>query len=138
VSDCLATPLALASSWKSKGWARRIVNLKGVLNGIAAALPVFRRQNFGHLVNVISTAGLQIIPTMAVYAGTKNAVRTIIETLRQEAADGLRVTSISPGFVHTKLANSMTDPGGDSPNCRADGEDCDSTGGNRSRDCVRH
>jgi NADP-dependent 3-hydroxy acid dehydrogenase YdfG len=72
---------------------------------------VFRRQSFGHLVNVISTAGIQIIPTMAVYAGTKNAVRTITETLRQEAGDKLRVTSISPGFVHTNLANSMTDPG---------------------------
>jgi len=67
------------------------VNLKGVLYGIAAALPVFRRQSFGHFVNVISTAGIQIIPTMAVYAGTKNAVRTITETLRQEAGDNLRV-----------------------------------------------
>jgi NADP-dependent 3-hydroxy acid dehydrogenase YdfG len=87
------------------------VNLKGVLYGIAAALPVFRRQSFGHFVNVISTAGIQIIPTMAVYAGTKNAVRTITETLRQEAGDKLRVTSISPGFVQTNLANSMTNPG---------------------------
>jgi NADP-dependent 3-hydroxy acid dehydrogenase YdfG len=82
-----------------------------VLYGIAAALPVFRRQNFGHFVNVISTAGLQIIPTMAVYAGTKNAVRTITETLRQEAGDKMRVTSISPGFVQTNLTTSMTDPG---------------------------
>ena len=110
VSDCLATPLALASSWKSKGAARRIVNLKGVLYGIAAALPVFRRQNFGHFVNVISTAGLQIIPTMAVYAGTKNAVRTITETLRQKAGAKLRVTGISPGFVQTNLTTSMSDP----------------------------
>jgi NAD(P)-dependent dehydrogenase (short-subunit alcohol dehydrogenase family) len=70
------------------------VNLKGVLYGIAAALPVFRRQNFGHFVNVISTAGLQIVPTMAVYAGTKNAVRTITETLRQEAGDKMRVTAM--------------------------------------------
>jgi len=87
------------------------VNLKGVLYGIAAALPVFRRQGFGHFVNVISTAGIQITPTMAVYAGTKNAVRTITEALRQEAGDKLRVTGVSPGFVQTKLADSMTDPG---------------------------
>jgi NADP-dependent 3-hydroxy acid dehydrogenase YdfG len=87
------------------------VNLKGVLYGIAAALPVFRRQSFGHFVNVISTAGIQIIPTMAVYAGTKNAVRTITEILRQEAGDKLRVTSVSPGFVQTNLTNSMTNPG---------------------------
>ncbi len=66
------------------------VNLKGVLYGIAAALPVFRRQGFGHFVNVISTAGIQVKPTMAVYAGTKNAVRTITEALRQEAGDKLR------------------------------------------------
>ena len=61
-------------------------------------------------VNVISTAGIQIIPTMAVYAATKNAVRTITETLRLEAGDKLRVTGISPGFVHTNLADSMTSP----------------------------
>ena len=77
------------------------VNLKSVLYGIAAALPVFRRQGFGHFVNVISTAGIQIKPTMAVYAGTKNA---------EEAGDKLRVTSVSPGFVHTHLADSMTNP----------------------------
>src|SRR5260370_34009254 len=87
------------------------VNLRGVLYGKGAGVPVFRRQSFGHLVNVISTAGLQIIPTMAVYAGTKNAVRTITETLRQEAGDKMRVTGISPGFVQTDLADSMTNPG---------------------------
>jgi len=86
------------------------INLKGVLYGIAAALPIFRRQGFGHFVNVISTAGIQINPTMAVYAGTKNAVRTITEGLRQEAGEKLRVTGISPGFVQTHLADSMTNP----------------------------
>jgi NADP-dependent 3-hydroxy acid dehydrogenase YdfG len=90
------------------------VNVKGVLYGIAAALPVFRKQGLGHFVNVISTAGIQIIPTMAVYAATKNAVRTITATLCLEASDKLRVTGISPGFVHTNLADSMTSPGGKS------------------------
>lgn len=85
------------------------VNLKGFLYGIAAALPIFRQQGFGHFVNVISTAGLQVIPTMAVYAGTKNAVRTIAEGLRQEAGHKLRVTNVSPGFVRTNLTDSMTD-----------------------------
>jgi NADP-dependent 3-hydroxy acid dehydrogenase YdfG len=61
------------------------VNLKGVLYGIAAALPVFRKQGFGHFVYIISTAGLKIVPLQSVYAGTKNAVRTISEGLRQEA-----------------------------------------------------
>lgn len=85
------------------------VNLKGVLYGIAAALPVFRAQGFGHFVNTLSTAGLKIVPTMSVYAGTKNAVRAITEGLRQEAGAKLRVTAISPGFVQTGLADSMTD-----------------------------
>jgi len=92
-------------------WEEMIdVNIKGVLYGIAAALPLFRQQGFGHFVNVISTAGLRIVPLQGVYAATKNAVRTISEALRQEAGDRLRVTGISPGFVHTEFANSMTDP----------------------------
>ena len=85
------------------------VNIRGVLHGIAAALPVFARQNAGHVVNVVSTAGLKILPTMGVYAATKNAVRTITEALRQEAGPHLRVTEVSPGFVKTDLAGSMTD-----------------------------
>jgi NADP-dependent 3-hydroxy acid dehydrogenase YdfG len=112
VNNAGVAPISLLDELRVDDWEEMIdVNLKGVLYGIAAALPVFRRQSFGHFVNVISTAGIQIIPTMAVYAGTKNAVRTITETLRQEAGDKLRVTSISPGFVQTNLANSMTNPG---------------------------
>jgi len=84
------------------------VNLKGFLYGIAAALPIFRRQGSGHFVNIISTAGLKIVPLQSVYAGTKNAVRTISEGLRQEAGDKLRVTGISPGYIQTELAESMT------------------------------
>lgn len=80
------------------------VNLNGFLYGIAAALPVFRRQGSGHFVTTISTAGLQIVPRMSVYAGTKNAVRTIHEALRQEAGPKLRVTGVSPGYVRTELA----------------------------------
>lgn len=93
------------------GWSAMIdVNLRGVLHGIAAALPVFRRQGRGHLVTTVSTAGLKITPIMAVYAGTKNAVRTILESLRQESTDGmLRTTSISPGYVSTELADSIDD-----------------------------
>jgi NADP-dependent 3-hydroxy acid dehydrogenase YdfG len=86
------------------------VNIKGVLYGIAAALPLFRRQGSGHFVHVISTAGLRIAPLQGVYAATKNAVRTLTEALRQEAGETLRVTSVSPGFVHTDFADSMTDP----------------------------
>lgn len=83
------------------------VNLKGVLYGIAAALPVFREQGFGHFVNTVSTSGLRVVPLQSVYAGTKNAVRTISEGLRQEAGDSLRVTVVSPGAVRTDFTERM-------------------------------
>jgi len=85
------------------------VNLRGVLYGIAAALPVFSRQRSGHVINVVSTAGLRIMPTMGVYAATKNAVRTITEALRQEAGPDLRVTEVSPGAIATDFANRIGD-----------------------------
>ncbi|MEH3142320.1 MAG: SDR family oxidoreductase [Mycobacterium kyogaense] len=95
------------------GWDAMIdVNVRGVLYGIAAALPVFRRQGRGHIVTTVSTAGIKITPTMGVYAATKNAVRTVMEALRQESTDGVvRTTSISPGFVNTELDGSVTDSG---------------------------
>jgi NADP-dependent 3-hydroxy acid dehydrogenase YdfG len=86
-------PISPLDDLRVEDWEEMIdVNLKGFLYGIAAALPVFREQQFGHFVNVISTAGLKIVPQQVVYAGTKNAVRTISEGLRQEAGDRLRVT----------------------------------------------
>ncbi|MFE5860950.1 SDR family oxidoreductase [Streptomyces virginiae] len=89
-------------------WEEMIdVNLKGVLYGIAAALPVFREQGSGHFVNTVSTAGLRVVPRQSVYAGTKNAVRTISEGLRQEAGDALRVTVVSPGAVRTDFTERM-------------------------------
>ena len=109
ISNAGVAPNSLLDDLRVEDWEEMIdVNIKGVLYGIAAALPVFRRQGTGHFVNILSTAGLKILPTMAVYAGTKNAVRTISEALRQEAGDKLRVSTISPGFVSTDLASSMT------------------------------
>ena len=94
-------------------WSAMIdVNLRGVLHGIAAAMPAFRRQGAGHFVTTVSTAGLKITPTMAVYGGLKNAVRTILEGLRQESTDGvIRTTAVSPGYVRTELADSIDDAG---------------------------
>src|SRR5437870_7766980 len=86
------------------------INIKGILFGIAAALPVFRKQGFGHFVNTASTAGHKTVPSRSVYSGTKFAVRAISEGLRQEAGDKLRVTIISPGFVRTNFAESVTNP----------------------------
>ncbi|WP_317172689.1 SDR family oxidoreductase [Hymenobacter polaris] len=112
VSNAGIGPVSRFDELKVQDWEDMIdVNLKGVLYGIAAALPVFRAQQAGHFVTVVSTSGLKIVPTQGVYAGTKNAVRTIMEALRQEEAQaGLRVTSVSPGFVHTDFADSMTSP----------------------------
>ncbi|MFJ2704797.1 SDR family oxidoreductase [Streptomyces sp. NPDC087428] len=112
VSNAGIGPISPLDDLRVEEWEEMIdVNLKGVLYGIAAALPVFREQGFGHFVNTVSTAGLRIVPLQAVYAGTKNAVRTISEGLRQEAGDSLRVTVVSPGFVRTEFADSLTDPG---------------------------
>jgi len=93
------------------GWSEMIdVNLRGVLHGIAAALPVFRRQGAGHFVTTLSTSGLKIVPNQGVYAATKNAVRTLLEALRQENTDGvIRTTAISPGMVDTDLTDSIDD-----------------------------
>ena len=104
-------PISPLDDLRVEDWEQMIdVNFKGVLYGIAAALPVFRQQGFGHFVNIISTAGLKVVPLQAVYGATKNAVRTLTEGLRQEAGDKLRVTGISPGFIHTDFAESMTNP----------------------------
>jgi NADP-dependent 3-hydroxy acid dehydrogenase YdfG len=104
-------PVSLLDDLRVEDWEDMIdINIKGVLYGIAAALPVFRRQGFGHFVNTASTAGLIIRPTMAFYSGTKFAVRAISEGLRQEAGDKLRVTIITPGFVKTDFVDSVSNP----------------------------
>lgn len=111
VNNAGVAPISLLDELRVEDWEEMIdVNIKGVLYGIAAALPVFRKQGFGHFVTIASTAGLITTPTMSVYSGTKFAVRAISEGLRQEAGDKLRVTIISPGFVQTNLADSMTNP----------------------------
>src|SRR5450432_4031087 len=75
VNNAGVMPISPLDDLRVDDWEEMIdVNLKGVLYGIAAALPVFRKQGFGHFVNVISTAGLKIVPMQSVYAGTKNAV----------------------------------------------------------------
>jgi len=93
-------------------WDRMIdVNIKGVLYGIAAALPYMKKQKSGHIINVSSVAGHKIRPGIAVYAATKHAVRVISEGLRQEVKPyNIRTTIISPGAVDTELPNSITEP----------------------------
>jgi NADP-dependent 3-hydroxy acid dehydrogenase YdfG len=104
-------PISAMDALRVEDWDAMIdVNLRGTLYGIAAALPVFRAQASGQIINVLSTAGIKIVPLQGVYAGTKNAVRTISEALRQESGPHLRVTVISPGMVRTDFTDSITDP----------------------------
>jgi NADP-dependent 3-hydroxy acid dehydrogenase YdfG len=94
-------------------WNQMIdVNLRGVLHGVAAALPVFRAQGSGHFVTVASTAAYKWVPGQAVYAATKSAVRALCEVMRQELApEGIRATLVSPGFTATDFISSTRDPG---------------------------
>jgi NADP-dependent 3-hydroxy acid dehydrogenase YdfG len=97
---------------KIDDWNRTIdVNIKGVLYGIAAALPYMKRQNAGHIINVSSVAGHKVRAGGAVYAATKHAVRALSEGLRQEVKPyNIRTTVISPGAVATELPESVTEP----------------------------
>jgi NADP-dependent 3-hydroxy acid dehydrogenase YdfG len=97
---------------KVDDWERMIdVNIKGVLYGIAAALPHMQRRKAGHFINVSSVAGHKIRPGSAVYAATKHAVRALSEGLRLEMKPyNIRTTVISPGAVATELPNSITEP----------------------------
>ncbi|MBR1219113.1 SDR family oxidoreductase [Bradyrhizobium sp. U87765 SZCCT0131] len=111
VSNAGLMPLSPLDQLKVDEWERMVdVNIKGVLWGIAAALPVFRKQQAGHFINISSVAGHRVGPDSAVYAGTKFAVRAISEGLRQEAGDKIRVTIISPGAVESELAETISDP----------------------------
>jgi len=111
VSNAGIMPVSPFDELDVDGWEAMVdVNLKGVLFGIAAALPLFRRQGFGHFINTASTAAFRVTPGQSVYAGTKMAVRAISEGLRQEAGEKLRVTVISPGMTSTNFAESVTDP----------------------------
>ncbi|PWK76965.1 SDR family oxidoreductase [Aminobacter sp. AP02] len=97
---------------KVEDWDRMIdVNIKGVLYGIAAALPHMKTQKSGHIINVSSVAGHKVGPGGAVYSATKHAVRVISEGLRQEVKPyNIRSTIISPGVVATELPDSVTEP----------------------------
>jgi len=111
ISNAGVMPVSPFDELDVDGWEAMVdVNLKGVLFGIAAALPLFRRQGFGHFINTASTAAFRVTPGQSVYAGTKMAVRAISEGLRQEAGEKLRVPVISPGMTSTNFAESVTDP----------------------------
>jgi NADP-dependent 3-hydroxy acid dehydrogenase YdfG len=111
VNNAGLMPLSPFDRLKVDDWDRMIdVNVKGVLYGIAAVLPIMKQQQSGHVINVSSVAGHKIRPGNAVYAATKHAVRAISEGLRQEVKPHIRSTIISPGAVVSELAESVTEP----------------------------
>ncbi|MBZ9664054.1 SDR family oxidoreductase [Pseudomonas sp. LMG 31766] len=97
--------IAPLSDVRVEEWERMIdINIKGVLYGIAAALPVFQQQNAGHFINIASVAGIKVFsPGGTVYSGTKFAVRAISEGLRHEVGGSIRTTTIEPGAVDSEL-----------------------------------
>ena len=105
-------PLSPLERLKIDDWDRMIdVNIKGVLYGIAAALPHMKAQMSGHIINVSSVAGHKVRPGSTVYSATKSAVRVISEGLRQEVKPyNIRTTIISPGAVASELPDSITEP----------------------------
>ncbi len=105
-------PQAPLEALRIDEWDRMIdVNIKGVLYGIAAALPYMKEQESGHIINVSSVAGHKVLPPGTVYCATKYAVRVLSEGLRMEVTPyGIRSTIVSPGAVDTELLDSVADP----------------------------
>jgi NADP-dependent 3-hydroxy acid dehydrogenase YdfG len=111
VNNAGVMPLSPLERVKVKEWDRTIdVNIKGVLYGVAAALPHMKAQKSGHIINVASIAGHKVIPSGAIYSATKVAVRAISEGLRQELkAYNIRNTVISPGRIASELVDSIAE-----------------------------
>ena len=109
VNNAGIMPLSPLRALKVDEWERMIdVNVRGVLNGIAAVLPIMDEQGYGHVINVASIGAHRVSPTAAVYCATKYAVWAISEGLQQESK-ALRVTVVSPGVVTSELADTITD-----------------------------
>lgn len=103
-------PLSLLEENKIDEWNRMIdVNIRGVLHGIAAGLPLMKQQEKGHFINIASIGAYSVTPTAAVYCATKYAVKAITDGLRMETDGRIRVTLISPGVTESELADSISD-----------------------------
>ncbi len=104
-------PLSRLDSLLTDEWHHTIdVNIRGLLHGIAAALPHFQRRGSGHFVTIASVGAHEVIPTGAVYCATKYAAWAITEGLRLEVDPSIRVTTVSPGIVESEIADSITEP----------------------------
>ena len=111
VNNAGVMPLSPLAALKIGEWNQMIdVNIRGVLHGIAAALPLMQGQRSGQIINVASIAAYKPIATGAVYCATKAAVVSLSEALRQEVGGDIRVTVISPGVTESDLAETISDP----------------------------
>ncbi|MCV7172718.1 SDR family oxidoreductase [Mycobacterium manitobense] len=111
VNNAGVMPLSRLDALLVDEWDRMIdVNIRGLLHGIAAALPHFQRQGGGHFITVASVGAHEVVPTGAVYCASKFAAWAITEGLRLEVDPSIRVTTVSPGVVESELAESITDP----------------------------
>jgi NADP-dependent 3-hydroxy acid dehydrogenase YdfG len=111
INNAGVMPLSALAEAKVDEWNQMIdVNIRGVLHGISAALPVMQAQGSGHIVNLASIGAHEVEPTAAVYCATKFAVWAISEGLRKEQAGGVRVSVISPGVTESELAESISNP----------------------------
>ncbi|MBD2870571.1 SDR family oxidoreductase [Paenibacillus arenilitoris] len=109
VNNAGVMPLSPLAALKVEEWDRMIdVNIRGVLHGIAAGLPLMQQQGFGQFVNIASIGAYSVTPTASVYCATKYAVRAITEGLRLEAGGDIRVTLVSPGVTESELADSIS------------------------------
>lgn len=112
VNNAGLMPLSLIKNLHVDEWERMVdVNIKGVLFGVAAFLPMMREQKGGHIVNISSVAGRRVFMGGSVYCATKFAVTAFSEGLRMELSpgDNIRITAIEPGAVETELTNTITD-----------------------------
>ncbi|MDN4618063.1 SDR family oxidoreductase [Paenibacillus sp. PsM32] len=110
INNAGVMPLSPLDSYKVEEWNQMIdVNIRGVLHGIASALPVMEKQQTGHFINIASVGAYQVSPTAAVYCATKFAVRAITEGLRQESSGHIQVTLVSPGVTESELADHISD-----------------------------
>ncbi|WP_258097316.1 SDR family oxidoreductase [Marinoscillum pacificum] len=111
VNNAGVMPLSMLNTYKIAEWHQMVdVNIKGVLHGIAAALPIFEEKDSGQFINITSIADRWVGPTSTVYSATKFAVRALSDGLRQEVSRNIRVTLIAPGATESELAEGISDP----------------------------
>ncbi len=109
VNNAGLMPLSPLAALKVDEWDQMVdVNIKGVLYGVAAVLPIMKEQKSGHIINLSSVAGHKVFPSGAVYCATKFAVKAISEGIRLESQGEIRSTNISPGAVETELTSTIS------------------------------